>query len=296
VKVHLISALLITLAIPLRAIELKKNTLDGFQHYVILTEQRMDDDVHKDYFLYIDRLSPTEREKAYDELRNGHLIIEQLHTADDGKKIGVPEGLTHHWIGIVFIPHATLLQTFSFMQDADHYAEAFHPAVRRSRLLAADENELKMSEQFYSKTIVTVVENVEFDAHYRLLDVNRLVCQAHSTKVTEVDDIGKPSEHELPEGTGRGFLWRINSYWHIEQKDGGVYLQVETIALTRSVPAAFKWVVAPFLKSIPRGTMSTFLSTTRSKVPERGTFADTAASDGEQQPTMATKCGSGASS
>jgi len=62
---------------------------------------------------------------------------------------------------------------------------------------------------------------------------------------------GKSTEHELPVGMGRGFLWRINSYWHIEQKDGGVYLQVETMALTRSVPVACEWIMAPFLKSIP---------------------------------------------
>jgi len=78
----------------------------------------MDDDMRKDHFLDVDRLSAGAREKAYAELRNGHLIIEQLHTTDDGKKMSVPEGLIHHWLGIVFIPHATLLQTLAFLQDA----------------------------------------------------------------------------------------------------------------------------------------------------------------------------------
>ena len=47
------------------------------------------------------------------------------------------------------------------------------------------------------------------------------------------------------------------------------------MSLTRSVPVAFEWIVAPFLKSIPRGTMSTFLSTTRTKVPEYGELSQT---------------------
>jgi hypothetical protein len=248
------------------AVDLKERTVSGFDRYVKLTEQRMAADEGKGNFLVVDRLSPSAKVKAYEQLRAGQLYIEQEKTTDDGHKVSIPEGMTHDWVGIVFIPHANLLETLSFLQDADHYEEIFRPAVRRSHLVSWGENQMKLSEQFYSKTVVTVVENVEFDAHYTFPDPNHLVCLAHSTRVAEVSEVGTEKEHELPEGTGRGFLWRINSYWHIEQKDGGVYLQVETLALTRSVPAAFEWMVAPFLKSVPKGTMSTFLTTSRTHV------------------------------
>ena len=285
----LIVVFLSLLVVSASATDLKQPTLDGFQHYVSLTEERIANDGRKDHFLVIDGLSPSARDKAYRELRNGQLYIEQLHTTDDGHKVSIPDGLTHHWVGIVYLPNVTLLDTLSFLQDADHYQDHFKPAVRRSKLVSWGENQMQITEQFYSKTIVTVVENVDFDAHYKLLDSNRLVCQAHSTRVAEVEDVGQASEHELPVGTGRGYLWRINSYWHIEQKDGGVYLQVETVALTRSVPIAVEWVVAPFLKSVPRGTMSTFLTTTRSKVPANHAAKETPVADVPRSASAGTR-------
>jgi hypothetical protein len=40
-----------------------------------------------------------------------------------------------------------------------------------------------------------------------------------------------------------------------EEKDGGVYVQVESIGLSRAVPAIIGWLVNPLLRSIPRGTL-----------------------------------------
>src|SRR6266853_5728048 len=64
-------------------------------------------------------------------------------------------------------------------------------------------------------------------------------------------------------GKDRGFLWRLNSYWRFQEKDGGVYLQLESLALSRSVPVLFAWVVNPLLKSIPREYLSRLLTSTR---------------------------------
>ena len=33
-----------------------------------------------------------------------------------------------------------------------------------------------------------------------------------------------------------GFLWRLNNYWSYEEGDGGLYIQVESVSLSRSVP------------------------------------------------------------
>ena len=254
---------------PSLATELKPATNAAFEHYIAITEERIAGEDRKQHFLVIDALPPDARQKAYTELQQGKLFIEQTHAKDDGRNVVIPDGLTHDWIGIVFIPGANLVETLSLLQDADHYQDVFQPAVRRSHLISWGENELKLSEQFYHKTIVTIAVNTDFDAHYRFLDSNHLVCWAHSTRAAEVDHVGQADEHELPAGDGHGYLWRMNTYWHIEQKDGGVYLQVETVALTRNVPVALEWVVAPLVKSIPRGTMSGFLNTTRTTITKK---------------------------
>ena len=255
--------------IPATATELKSPTVEAYEHYVALTEARMTADEHNGRFLSIDGFPADAKQKAYADLQKGELYIERTRTTDDGHNIRVPDGLIHHWQGVVFIPGATLVDTLGFLQDADHYEEIFKPAVRRSHLISWGENEMKISEQFYHKTVVTVTVNTDFDAHYTFLDPNHLVCRAHSTRVAEVEHVGQDDEHELPVGNDHGYLWRMNTYWHIEQKDGGVYLEVETIALTRNVPMAVQWIVAPLIKSIPRGSMSTFLTTTRTTVTSR---------------------------
>ena len=254
---------------PAFAGEMKPATNAAFERYIVVTEDRIAAQDRKGYFLVIDGFSPDARQKAYNDLQQGKLLIEQYHAKDDGRSIPIPDGLTHDWVGIVFIPGANLMETLALLQDADHYKDIYQPAVRESHLVSWGENQLKISEQFYHKTIVTIAVNTDFDAHYKFIDSNHLVCWAHSTRAAEVDHVGQSDEHELPPNDGHGYLWRMNTYWHIEQKDGGVYLQVETIALTRSVPLGLEWVVAPLVKSIPHGTMAGFLNTTRTTITKR---------------------------
>jgi hypothetical protein len=37
-----------------------------------------------------------------------------------------------------------------------------------------------------------------------------------------VDDPAEPDEREREPGHDHGFLWRLNSYWRFEERDGGV--------------------------------------------------------------------------
>jgi len=254
---------------PSFATQMKPNTASAFEHYIAVTEDHMSAEEGKGHFLIIDGLSPDARKKAYSELQQGKLYIQQGRAKDDGHNIPVPDGMAHDWIGIVFIPGANLVETLAFLQDADHYQEIFKPAVRQSHLVSWGENEMKLSEQFYHKTIVTVAVNTEFDAHYTFLDSNHLICRAHSTRTAEVEHVGQPDEREMAPGSEHGYLWRMNTYWHIAQQDDGVYLQVQTVALTRNVPAALEWVVMPLVKSIPRATLTTFLNNTRTTITTR---------------------------
>jgi hypothetical protein len=273
-------------ALPSFSTEMKPTTNTAFEHYIAVTESHMAVENGKGNFLVIDGLSPDARKKAYADLQKGNLFIERIRTQDDGHNVNVPDGLTHDWIGIVFIPGANLVETLALLQDADHYQDIFQPAVRRSHLVSWGENQMKISEQFYHKTVVTIAVNTDFDAHYKFLDPDHLVCWAHSTRTAEVERVGQPDEHELPAGDGHGYLWRMNTYWHIEQKDGGVYLQVETIALTRTVPVVLEWVVAPLVKSIPRGTMQGFLTTTRTTITKKHAEKEQAAGRPTQSGTV----------
>ena len=88
----------------------------------------------------------------------------------------------------------------------------------------------------------------------------------YSTRINEVEKAGTSEEHELPAGKDRGLLWRSNSYWRAEEKEGGVYVQCETLTLTRDVPAGLKSVVEPFLNSMPKEFLENMMKNTRKGV------------------------------
>jgi hypothetical protein len=58
-------------------------------------------------------------------------------------------------------------------------------------------------------------------------------------------------------------LWRLNTYWRVLQRDGGTYVQCESISLTRGIPFGFAWMIQPFVTSIPRESLEFTLNTTR---------------------------------
>jgi len=82
-------------------------------------------------------------------------------------------------------------------------------------------------------------------------------------RVAEVEAPGTPQEREKPVGNDGGYLWRLYSYWRVLERDGGTYVQCESISLTRDIPLGFGWLVRPFVTSIPRESLEFTLTTTR---------------------------------
>ncbi|HIE93445.1 MAG TPA: hypothetical protein EYQ83_11480 [Acidobacteria bacterium] len=92
------------------------------------------------------------------------VVIESLETRDaDGKKIDIPKGMVHHWVGTVRIPDVTL----DLVRDYDRYAEVYTPNVRRSALLDQDATRFRSSLQLYMKKVVSVVLNTEYDVEFQ---------------------------------------------------------------------------------------------------------------------------------
>ena len=67
---------------------------------------------------------------------------------------------------------------------------------------------------------------------------------------------------ELPVGRDGGYLWRLNTYWRLLERDEGTYLQCESVSLTRGIPTGLGWLVGPFVTSIPRESLAFTLETT----------------------------------
>ncbi|HLM80078.1 MAG TPA: hypothetical protein VK302_05540 [Terriglobales bacterium] len=274
-RVVLLSSVLVCLATrPVEAAELKKEAAAAFDRYIGASEGRIKSELTNGLFLFIDELPAARRMDAYAQLREGKVLVKQVNTKEKGHPIEVPHGLVHDWIGLLFISNSSLAQTLAVVQDYDNHQNIYKPEIRHSKLLNRNGDNFKVFLQFYKKSLVTVVINADFDISYERLGTNRAVSRSHSTRLAEVENAGQTDEHELPVDDAHGYLWRLHSYWRFEEKDGGVYVQLESIGLSRAVPAIIGWLVNPLLRSIPRGTLSSLLGATRVAVTALRTKRD----------------------
>jgi hypothetical protein len=249
---------------PAKAVELKQETAIAFNRYIQLTEDRMANSLSDGRtFLWIDGSPDPKRDTLHTRLRQGEIIIERLETLDGVRNIAVPDGLIHHWIALGFIPGVSLQQTLALLQDYEQYPIIYQPDVKRSKLLGSDGTHFNIYLRLYQKAIVTAVFNAEFDVTYFRVDENRTHSRSYSKRIAEVENADRLDEREKPVGKDRGFLWRLYSYWRFQEKDGGVYVQLESVALSRSVPTLFAWLVNPLLKSLPKSYLSRLLNSTR---------------------------------
>lgn len=258
----LLSLALAMFSAPAAAADLQPATAAAFERYARATAQRLDDAP----YLWVDSLPSARRRDALAALRRGELVIEPLATRERGREIPVPDGLIHHWVGTVFVPRSTVAAAVALLQDYDHHADIYAPTVARSTLLARNGDTFRISLRFMMKKVITVVTNTEHEARFTRDGADRAQSRIRSTRIAEVEAPDTPGEREKPMGRDGGYLWRLNSYWRFLQRDGGVYIQCESITLTRGIPTGFGWLVRPFVTSIPRESLTFTLERTRERL------------------------------
>jgi hypothetical protein len=258
---HVLHALLGALALStatLGAAELGESTAKAFDTYVAAAEVRP-----AKPFLWVDTRPAAERQRLFADLRDGQLVIERLRVRPGGRSLDVPDGLIHHWIGTVFIPNTTAAEAVALLQDYNRHASVYAPTVGRSRLVSHQGDEFTFSLRFVMTKVITVVVDGEHRARFASLGPGRARSWVRSTRLAEVTDHGTSRERLEPVGQGGGYLWRLNSYWRFDERDGGVYLECESISLTRDIPFGLGWIVGPFVTSLPRESLEFTLQTTR---------------------------------
>ncbi len=266
-------------------VELKRETVLAYNTYVRLTEARNERELaDAKIFLWPDTLPAEQRRQAYEALRAGQVLIEERKTHDArGHEIEIPDGMVHHWLGVVFLPGVRLEQALALAQDFEHAEQYFGPDVQESKLLAREGDRFRVWMRLRRKKIVTVVVHTTQEAVFRRINPVRASSRGESLRIAEVENPDTPEEKERPVGNDRGFLWRMNTYWRYEEKEGGTFVQLEAIALSRQIPLVVRWFVAPLVKSAAREYLTHILESFRralmKKSGERAGRAPDAARD-----------------
>src|SRR5215475_9697749 len=244
--------------------ELKQNTTTAFDKYVAATENSMKDELRPGgTFLYVDGLPADVRQRSIDKLMKGEVLVERRETKSPGLSSNVPDGMVHHWVGIIFIPGVSLAQLLPILHDYDRRTELYKPDVIASHLISQERDDYKFFLRLYQKRFTTVVFNTEYVAHWGEVDPHKVYSDSISSRIAEVKNSDHPDGEEWPVGQGRGYLWRLNTYWRFEERDNGVYMQCEALSLTRDIPFGLGWLLKPLVTKIPRESLNRALERTR---------------------------------
>jgi hypothetical protein len=260
---------LLGLSLNSRGAELKQKTNTAFEKYVAATENRMNDELRPGgAFLYLNGLPVAARQSSLDKLMKGEVLVDKRETKSPGLSSDIPSGMVHHWVGIIYIPGVTLAELLPMLQDYDRRAELYEPDVIASHLISHEGNNYNFFLGLYQKRFTTVVFNTEYIAHWGHVDSHKIYSNSISTRIAEVKDPDHPGG-DWPPGQGRGYLWRLNTYWRFEEKDNGVYMQCEALSLTRDIPFGLGWLLKPLVTKIPKESLNRALNQTRTVMLEK---------------------------
>ena len=250
--------------------KLKSQTREAFDRYVKLTEARNDEELKRGKdLLWTDGLPAEQRTEAYAALKRGEVKMQKLELLESGKALSCPGGMIHHWTGVVFIPGATLDDVLGVLQNYDRHYVNFAPDVERSKLESRDGDHFRVYLRFRRHKVITVVLNTEFEINYFHDRPGLAHSRGSAVRIAEVENAGKSDEREKTPGDDGGFLWRMETWWRMEERDGGVYVQSEVVSLTRDIPIVLNWMIKPFVTSIPKETLTATLVATRKAVENR---------------------------
>jgi len=184
-------------------------------------------------------------------LRHGELVIDQITPTN----ANIPGALLHHWRGTAFAPGATADGFLRLLRDFNSYPKTFSPQVLQARVLTQSGDNMQAFMRVRQQHVITVVMDTNYDITFGHLDNHHAYSISRSTHIDEIENSGTPNEHALSASEEHGFLWRLNTYWSYEERDGGLYLQIEAVTLTRSVPTGLGWAVRPYVESVPRDSL-----------------------------------------
>jgi hypothetical protein len=231
------------------ALEPTPQAASAFNAYVSEVESRLDRQ-HRSQEGFV--VLAAHDSQSAQRLRKGELVVERLTPSPE---VAMPGAMLHHWRGTVFLAGAKAADLEPILRDFNTYPQHFAPQVLKASSLSQGNDSLQSKMRIRQKHILTVVMDMNFDVIFGRLDPQHEFSSSRSTRVAEIASAGSPSEHALSPADDHGFLWRLNTYWTWEERDGGLYMQIESISMTRSIPRGLGWSLGPFVESVPRESL-----------------------------------------
>jgi hypothetical protein len=247
----LVVALLLLSATPTFGAELTAEAARAFAEYEARAEKRF---VERARTAGLDAL-PT----AAPTLRNGGTVT---RAAQEDGILEVPGGLVHHWLGAAFIRGVTLKQVLGVSSSYGDY-HAFYKSILASRILDRTGDRITVLMRLREGVgSISATLDIRSVIQYVHLETRRTYALSRALEIREVEHAGQSDERQLPEGRDSGYLWRASTFTVFVEHDEGVYVEMETLGLSRRFPPMLGWVIEPIARRLGRksveGTLEEF--------------------------------------
>ena len=186
-------------------------------------------------------------------VREGEIVVAETYSGLSKK---VPSALIHDWTGAAFITGAKLDNVLSVVRDYPGYKDYYRPTVVNSKTISQG----PLQDRFLflavnQALLVRTALETECQSVYTKIDDKRWYAKTSSVRIQEIEDYGRSNEHRLPVGEGGGYLWRMASIARFAERDGGVYFELEVMALSREVPASLRFFIDPIVRRVSRNSL-----------------------------------------
>ncbi len=252
--------------------DLKPATVSAWERYFAWADERVRQELgDPSRFLIEDFLPAKDQAEIKHKIGAGEIVVTSMRSpVPPGVKFSVPDGEIHHLWGAVLIPGGNLSEVLKFLQDYDNHAARFAD-VEKSKLLSRSGTHYR----FYfrlkrTKSFVTAYYNTEQECDYYSHGPGKASSRSIAVKIAELENPGTEAERERPPGNDRGFLWRLVSWWRLQQTEKGVIVECESASLSRNIPAIIKWLppIAAYIRSTPRESLESVLKSVRTNAPK----------------------------
>jgi hypothetical protein len=234
---------------------LKPETVREFDSYQAAVDQELQQRLHgQRAFLWIEDHADLKR-----QAEQGQVVTYPI-TGADGRSVS--SGLVHDWVGDIYLRGIKLDTIRDFLLATERHPAVYHD-VKQAKVLSRGANQSVTLLRFVKKKYLTVVLDIEYKNDWQQSGPDQWVMSARSAKVSEIEDAGTPKENPLPPGTGHGFLWRMNSHWSLRQDQGGTWVELRSVTLSRDTPRGLGWMIRPLIRNFPAEAILATLEATQ---------------------------------
>jgi hypothetical protein len=183
-----------------------------------------------------------------------------LLSAGPAKEDGIvrlPGGLVHHWVSRAFVRGITLREAVAVSSAFASY-RTIYKAIVSSELLAREGDTYRVLTRVKEgEAGISAVLQILSTGQYFYPTTRTAYALSHSHEVREVKNAGARDERLLPTGRDSGYLWRANTFTRFIELEDGVYVETETLGLSRQFPALLGWIIEPIARRVGRRSSET---------------------------------------